>query len=86
MEVFWRLVKNTDVIVQNYRKGAAERLGISFDQVRHHKPDIVYASLNSYGYMDPGQTAQGMSRLHRPQRACRFGTEAMASHMIWNTV
>ena len=49
LAVFWRLVQDADVVVQNFRKGVAERLGIGYEDVRARRPDIVYASLNTYG-------------------------------------
>jgi crotonobetainyl-CoA:carnitine CoA-transferase CaiB-like acyl-CoA transferase len=49
MSIFWRLVADADVVVQNFRKGVADRLGIGYEAVRARKPDIVYASLNAYG-------------------------------------
>jgi crotonobetainyl-CoA:carnitine CoA-transferase CaiB-like acyl-CoA transferase len=48
-EVFWRLVDDADVVIQNFRNGVAERLGVGYAQVRARRPDIVYASLNMYG-------------------------------------
>ncbi len=72
IELFWELVDQTDVVVQNYRKGAVERLGIGYAQVRERRPDIVYASLNAYGHVGPwadrpgheqlGQAVTGMQR------------------------
>jgi crotonobetainyl-CoA:carnitine CoA-transferase CaiB-like acyl-CoA transferase len=53
LDVFWRLVERADVVVQNFRKGVAERLGIGFEQVRARRPDIVYASINTYGQVGP---------------------------------
>ena len=53
LSVFWRLVADADVVVQNFRKGVAERLGIGYDDVRARRPDIVYASLNTYGQVGP---------------------------------
>ena len=53
MEVFWRLVEDADVIVENYRQGVVDRLGIGYEQVRELRPDIVYASLNAYGHEGP---------------------------------
>jgi len=47
--IFWRLVEDADVVVQNFRKGVADRLGIGYEAVKARKPDIVYASLNAYG-------------------------------------
>lgn len=52
-EVFWELVETADVVVQNFRKDVAQKLGISYEQVKAKKPDIVYASLNTYGHVGP---------------------------------
>lgn len=63
LEIFWRLVEDADVIVQNYRKGAAERLGIGYEDVHKRRPDIVYASLNSYGHVGPWAERPGHEQL-----------------------
>jgi crotonobetainyl-CoA:carnitine CoA-transferase CaiB-like acyl-CoA transferase len=62
-EVFWQLVDSADVIVQNYRAGVAERLGIGYEDVRQRKPEIVYASLNSYGHDGPWAARPGHEQL-----------------------
>lgn len=53
LDIFWKLVDQADVVVQNFRKGVAERLGIGYEEVRRRKPDIVYASMNTYGQAGP---------------------------------
>ncbi|MFA7250433.1 MAG: CoA transferase [Dehalococcoidia bacterium] len=53
LEAFWALVDTADVVVQNFRKGTAERMGIGYEQVRARRPEIVYASLNTYGHVGP---------------------------------
>lgn len=63
MAVFWKLVEDADVIVQNYRDGAVQRLGIDYDSVRARKPDIVYASLNAYGHVGPWAQRPGWEQL-----------------------
>src|SRR5207247_10570519 len=45
LALLWRLVENADAFLQNLRLGVAERLGIGYEQVRAHKPDIVYLSV-----------------------------------------
>ncbi len=52
-EVFWRLLVDADVVAQNYRAGKLNKLGLSYEEVRRRKPDIVYASLNAFGYLGP---------------------------------
>ena len=70
--VFWRLLEDADVVAQNYRAGKLDKLGLSYDEVRKRKPDIIYASLNAYGHIGPwagrpghegfAQAATGMMR------------------------
>ena len=62
-EVFWRLVDNTDVIVENNRKGSLARLGLSYEDVKKRKPDIIYASLNTYGYDGPWSERPGWEQM-----------------------
>ena len=69
-EVFARLVKNADVVVENYRPDVKYRLGIDYDSLKAINPRIVLASISGFGqdgpYRDrPGfdQIAQGMSGL-----------------------
>jgi len=50
LAILWRLVENADAFLQNLRLGVAERLGIGYEQVRAHKPDIVYLSVSAFGY------------------------------------
>ena len=52
-EVFWRLLADADVVVQNYRAGKLAKLGLSYEDVRQRKPDIIYASLNAFGHIGP---------------------------------
>ena len=60
-----------DVFLENFTVGTAERLGIGDADVRKLNPNIIYASLNAYGYRGPragfrgfeaiGQAATGMA-------------------------
>ena len=71
-DIFWRLLDGADVVAQNYRAGKLEKLGLSYEEVRRRKPDIVYASLNAFGHLGPwagrpgheqfAQAATGMQR------------------------
>lgn len=58
-EVFWRLVEDADVIVQNFPPGTAERYGIGYDSVRARRPDIVHVSVSCYGGIGPWRRGRG---------------------------
>jgi len=71
-DIFWQLLADADVVAQNYRAGKLSKLGLSYEEVRRRKPDIVYASLNAFGHVGPwaarpgheqfAQAATGMQR------------------------
>jgi crotonobetainyl-CoA:carnitine CoA-transferase CaiB-like acyl-CoA transferase len=47
------LVESADVIVENYRAGKLDELGLGYQEVRKRRPDIIYASLNAFGHGGP---------------------------------
>jgi crotonobetainyl-CoA:carnitine CoA-transferase CaiB-like acyl-CoA transferase len=48
-----KLVASADVIVQNFKAGAIDRLGFGYDWAKSVKPDIVYCSISGYGQDGP---------------------------------
>lgn len=44
-----RLIGSADVMIQNFRPGVIDRLGLSYDQVCAINPQIVYGSISGYG-------------------------------------
>ena len=44
-----RLVKHADIVIQNFRPGVIERLGLGYDDIRETRPDIIYGSISGYG-------------------------------------
>lgn len=47
--VFTDLVRDADVLVENYSPGVTERLGISYESVREVNPRLVYTSISGFG-------------------------------------
>ena len=47
--IFLQLAKQSDVIIESFRPGVVERLGIGYDAVRAGNPGIVYCSLSAFG-------------------------------------
>lgn len=48
-----RLVADADVIVQNFRPGVAERIGVGEEAIRAVNPEIVYVSISGFGFEGP---------------------------------
>ncbi|MDE4912526.1 CoA transferase [Methylobacterium sp. 092160098-2] len=68
--VLRRLLKGADALIENYRGGTMERLGIGYETLREEFPELVYCSLSGFGRTGPyadragfDLVAQGMSGL-----------------------
>ncbi|MBI1392763.1 MAG: CoA transferase [Alphaproteobacteria bacterium] len=48
-EVFRRLVRDVDIVVEAFRPGVAKRLSVDYDAVRKLNPRVVYCSISAYG-------------------------------------
>ena len=49
LEVMLKLVDGSDIFVENFRQGVAERLGLGYEDLKRRKPDLIYASATGYG-------------------------------------
>jgi crotonobetainyl-CoA:carnitine CoA-transferase CaiB-like acyl-CoA transferase len=68
--VLRRLLRGADALIENYRGGTMERLGIGYETLREEFPELVYCSLSGFGRTGPyadragfDLVAQGMSGL-----------------------
>ncbi|MCZ6536252.1 MAG: CaiB/BaiF CoA-transferase family protein [Chloroflexi bacterium] len=52
-EVFMRLTRNADVVVENFTPGVVNRLGIDYEAVKAENPRIVYSSISGFGQTGP---------------------------------
>jgi formyl-CoA transferase len=50
---FLKLVETADVVVENYRPGVMERLGIGYDTLKAANPGLIYASISGFGQTGP---------------------------------
>ena len=51
--IVYDLVAKSDIFVQNYRLGVAARLGLDYNTLRQHNPELIYASATGYGPEGP---------------------------------
>jgi len=53
-EVALRLARSADVVVENFRRGGAERLGVGYSALAEANPGLVYCSISGFGDDRPG--------------------------------
>ena len=62
-EVFLRLVRKADVVVENYRPDVKKRLEIDYESLRKINPKIVYGSISGFGQDGPYQKRPGFDQI-----------------------
>jgi crotonobetainyl-CoA:carnitine CoA-transferase CaiB-like acyl-CoA transferase len=58
-EVLWRLIEKSDILVENFRPGAMDRLGFSYEAINKRRPGMVYASISGFGASGPQKDRPG---------------------------
>lgn len=72
-EILRRLAEHSDVLVENYRAGVMDRLGLGSDVLRARNPRLIYASISGYGADGPW--------VHRRAYATVIGAESGLTRM-----
>jgi crotonobetainyl-CoA:carnitine CoA-transferase CaiB-like acyl-CoA transferase len=70
IKIFKKLIKNADILVENFRPNVKNRLGINYEILEEINPRLIYASISGFGQSGPysnlpgfDQVAQGMGGL-----------------------
>lgn len=70
VEVLHTLLRDADVVIENYRMGTMEKLGLGYDKLRAENPKLIYCEISGFGRTGPyahrggfDLIAQGMSGL-----------------------
>jgi crotonobetainyl-CoA:carnitine CoA-transferase CaiB-like acyl-CoA transferase len=58
-EIFFRLLKDADVLIEGFRPGVVARLGVDYEAARRVKADIIYCSVSGYGQSGPWRDRAG---------------------------
>jgi formyl-CoA transferase len=59
VEVFQRLARSADVVLENYRPGVMARLGLDYATLAAENPRLIYASISGYGQTGPNASKGG---------------------------
>lgn len=52
-EIFKELVKKADIIIENYRPGTMEKLGLGYNELKKENPAIIYGAVSGFGHTGP---------------------------------
>ncbi|GAB6859977.1 CaiB/BaiF CoA transferase family protein [Haloplanus litoreus] len=63
LAALYDLVEEADVVVENFRPGTAERLGVGYDDLRAVNEDLVYCSISAFGETGPWSSRPGYDLL-----------------------
>ena len=84
-EIFKELVKNADIVVENYRAGIMDKLGVGYNVLKEINPRLVYTAISGFGQSGPyanwpaydnsGQALSGLWSINgMPGQPTRIGT------------
>ncbi|GAA4964211.1 CaiB/BaiF CoA-transferase family protein [Algibacter aquimarinus] len=62
-EIIYKLVKDTDVVVENFRPGVMARLGFGYEDLKKINPSVIYCSASGWGADGPYVTRPGQDLL-----------------------
>jgi CoA:oxalate CoA-transferase len=57
--LFKRLVRSADIVVENFRPGVMDRLGLGYEVLRAENPRIIYTAISGYGRTGPNSNRPG---------------------------
>lgn len=63
MEILKRLVKQTDVVIENFSPSAAQSMGITYENFKKTKPDIIFAHVSGFGSSGPYSHRTGFDQV-----------------------
>ena len=59
LEVFFKLAARSDVVMEGFRPGVVDRLGVGYESVRRVRPDVIYCAVTGYGQDGPARDRAG---------------------------
>ena len=49
LEIFYQLVRDADIVLEGFRPGTVEKLGVDYETIREFNPGVIYCSISGYG-------------------------------------
>ena len=76
VEIVKQLIREYDIVIEQFRPGVMDRLGLGYENLRAVNPALIYCSLTGYGQTGPMASAAG----HDCNYLARSGNLAMAGY------
>ena len=80
-EIVLQLVQRSDVFVQNFRKGVADRLGLGYEALRTLNPRLIYASGSGYGPDGPDSAEPAFDYLGQARSGFMYESAVPDEHL-----
>ncbi len=80
-----KLVATADVVVENFRRGVPEKLGLSYEAMSEHNPEIVYASVSGYGDPRSGESPYANKPMYDVNAQALGGAQYITSNEVDGT-
>ncbi|WP_411504430.1 CaiB/BaiF CoA transferase family protein [Brevibacillus centrosporus] len=62
-EIIYELAKTADILVENFRTGALDQMGLGYEQIRQINPKLIYCSVSGFGRTGPEKNRAGYDLL-----------------------
>ena len=85
-DAFFEMVAQADVVLDNYRLGVRERLGISYERLREVNPRIVVVSITGYGRQGPQASLPGFDPLLQAQSGLMQAQGGYGCEPVFHTI
>ncbi|WP_258006653.1 MULTISPECIES: CoA transferase [unclassified Arthrobacter] len=64
---FHRIAATCDIVIEAMRRGVAAKLGVVYEKLRQHKPDIITQTLTGYGEGGPLSARRGVNMVNQAE-------------------
>ena len=81
-EILWKLIKQADVLIENFRPGVMQKLGFGYEAVSQVNPRIVYASISGFGQDGPYSQRAGYDPIAQAMSGIMSVTGNEGSHGV----
>ena len=86
LTAFLQLVRESDVVLDNFRLGVRERLGITYEQLRDVNPRIISCSISGYGTEGPQASQPGFDPLLQAQSGLMQAQGGIGSEPVFHGI